>query len=324
MSNAPMVSVVIPTRNRWSLISRSALPAALGQEGVDVEVVVVDDGSTDATADEATQLARSDPRVRLIRHERPRGVSAARNTGLDAVRGAWVAFLDDDDIWSPRKLAVQLAAGERDRAVFVYAGALAVDATGRPLYEYFFPEPDALARQLLESAVVPAGASNVIVRTDVVRRLGGFDEQFLHLEDWDLWIRLSDAGRAAAVREILVAVLFHAGNKHAVNDQAAELLRLIRKHAADTPPRALDVDRLGHARWVASQHSRAGLNRRAALLYLRAAGRHRSVTDVARAVDALIGKRVGVSATRRRLRATAPVVAPAWLEEWFREQATAQ
>ncbi len=314
----PDVAVVIPTKDRWQRLSRWTLPSALGQEGVDVEVVVVDDGSEDDTPDGLARLATEDSRVRTLRHERPRGVSAARNTGIAAARAPWIAFLDDDDGWSPRKLASQLATLEHARASWCYTRALAVDEHHRPLYEYYFPEPEVLSHQLLQSAVVPAGASNVVARTDLVRDLGGFDERFLHLEDWDMWLRLGDAASAAAVADVHVAVVFHSQNKHAVSDQADELERLIRKHGEARPPRRLAVDRHGHARWVASQHSRARLNRRAAWLYLRAGVRHHSLGDVARAADALVGKRVSHGATRRRLGAREPTISvPAWLESSF-------
>lgn len=317
MTSSLDVTVVIPTKDRWDLVSRTALPAALGQQGVDVEVVVVDDGSQDETPAGLARLAAVDPRVRVVRHERPRGVSAARNAGVAAARAPWLAFLDDDDIWSPHKLTAQLCALTHAGASWCYARAIAVDATGQPLYDYYFPEPGALAHQLLAAAVVPAGASNVVARVDLVRQLGGFDERFLHLEDWDLWIRLAAAATPAAVHEVHVAVVFHARNKHAVSDQADELDRLIAKHLASTPPRRLTVDRHGHARWVASQHSRAGLHRRAARLYLRAAVDHRSPSDLARAADALLGKRVSRAAWRQhRADPGSALTAPAWLQGW--------
>jgi len=183
------------------------------------------------------------------------------------------------------------------------------------LYPYYFPDPAELPAQLLESAVVPAGASNVLARTRLVRDLGGFDERLFHLEDWDLWIRLASAGRASAVREVLVSVLFHPAQKHAVHDQSGELDYLIRKHASLTPPRRLSVDRLGHARWVAAQHSRAGMHGRAAALYLHGAIRHRSPGNVLRALDALGAKRPSSALARLRREPPAPpAAAPAWLQ----------
>ena len=316
MAERPEVSVLIPTRNRWSLVSRTALPAALGQEDVDFEIVVVDDGSTDDTWTRLQELERVEPTVRVLRHAHPQGVSAARNSGIEAARGEWVAFLDDDDVWSPRKLRAQLDAADSHGAKFAFAGAVAVDERGRVLYTYYMPKPSDLSDQLLRSAVVPAGASNVLASTSVVRELGGFDEALFHLEDWDLWLRLAALGEPAVVDEILVGVLFHSRNKHAVHDQSDELMRLLEKHASLEPPRRLTVDRLGHSRWVASQHSRAGMHGRAAWLYLRGAYEHRSAGNILRSIDALIGKRLstllGKSTSATTQIADAPV-APQWL-----------
>ena len=103
----PEVSVVIPTRDRSRLLGLT-LHSVLWQRGVVVVVVVVDDGSTDDTAQTVAGLA--DPRVRLVRHDTAQGVSAARNRGITEAHGRWVAFLDDDDLWAPDKLACQLQA----------------------------------------------------------------------------------------------------------------------------------------------------------------------------------------------------------------------
>jgi glycosyltransferase involved in cell wall biosynthesis len=305
----PDVTIVIPTRDRWDLLSKTALPAALGQKDVDLEVIIVDDGSAAEGAIHVDELA--DPRVRVLRHRRSRGVSAARNAGIAAAKAQWIAFLDDDDVWAPRKLRLQLDCAEAEGAAFVYSGAMAVDGRGQVLYTSYFPAPESLADELLVAAVIPAGASNVVARTDVLRELGGFDEDFRHLEDWDLWIRLAARARAAALPEVHVCMHFHAANKHASHDQSAELELLVAKHASLSPPRVLRVDRHGYARWVASQHSRAGQHRRAAELYLRAALAHRSPADVLRGLDALLGKRL-TAPWRPPVRDARP--APRWLQ----------
>jgi glycosyltransferase involved in cell wall biosynthesis len=179
----PTVTVVIPTRDRWQLLSTAALQAALLQEGVDREVIVVDDGSTDGTAEGLRSLA--DPRLRVIRHERPRGVAQARNAGIAAARGEWVSFLDDDDVWSPRKLRAQLDAAA-DGADFVYSIAAWLDDALSFLYCPIPPEPVGLASRLLRWNVIWGGCSNVMARTALVRRVGSFDERLFQLADWDL------------------------------------------------------------------------------------------------------------------------------------------
>ena len=108
-SERPVVSVVIPTADRWPLLSTCALRSALGQHDVEHEVIVVDDGSSDETPRRLEELG--DPRLRILRHATRQGVSQARNTAIEAARGEWIAFLDDDDLWSPRKLRVQLDLG---------------------------------------------------------------------------------------------------------------------------------------------------------------------------------------------------------------------
>jgi glycosyltransferase involved in cell wall biosynthesis len=306
----PRISVVIPTRNRWQLLRARALPAALSQADVDHEVIVVDDASTDETA--AQLAAIEDPRVRVVRREQRGGMSGARNTGIEAASGDWVAFLDDDDLWSPRKLTAQLAVADATGADFVYAAAIAVDERGTVLDTLYVPPAAELEAKLLQACVVPAGASNVIARTARVRSLGGFDEQFVHVGDWDLWIRLAAVGTAAVCDEVLVAYVLHPTNLHAVDDPARELDALVGKHAASTPARRLSVDRVGYARWVAGQRSRAGRHGEAARLYLRSAFADRSPGNLVRAADALAGKRLS-RITRRGRHDAPPTKRPEWL-----------
>src|SRR5512138_2804909 len=115
------VSVIIPTRNRCELLS-TTLRSVLRQRDVEFEVFVVDEGSTDDTP--AMLLSLDDPRVQVIRHDEPLGVSTARNRGAFEARGDWLAFVDDDDIWAPEKLATQLQAAETAGRDWTYAGAV--------------------------------------------------------------------------------------------------------------------------------------------------------------------------------------------------------
>ena len=107
----PGISVIIPTYNRAHLISRSA-KSVLAQTYPDFELIIVDDGSGDNTEEIIEALA--DPRIRYLRHESNRGVSAARNTGIRAARGDYIAFQDSDDEWLPQKLEKQLGLFEQD------------------------------------------------------------------------------------------------------------------------------------------------------------------------------------------------------------------
>jgi len=307
MTARPEVSVVIPTRNRWPFLSHT-LASALAQESVSLEVVVVDDGSDDQTPERLPAVG--DPRVRVFRHERGLGVARARNKGIEEARGAWIAFLDDDDTWAPAKLRTQLAALRRERAVFAYASAVHIDEAGNVVAVEIAPEPDALVPQLLTSEnPMPAGCSNVVAARDVLRRLGGFDERLFHLADWDLWLRLTASGTGVACPEVLVAYLKHAGNMLTVADRDIfdEFAYLSAKHRAAGADRGLRFDGVALSRWVAAGHRRAGRRRDAARAYLRGALAFRSPGNAVRAVNVMINP---VAAGPEPL---SPLPRPAWL-----------
>jgi glycosyltransferase involved in cell wall biosynthesis len=315
-SSLPRVSVVIPTRDRWPLLSRTALRAARGQVDVDLEIVVVDDGSVDGTADRLDALA--DDRLRVLRHDRPRGVSRARNAGIASARGEWVAFLDDDDVWAPRKLRLQLEAARREDAALVYAGAVWVDYELRFLYGHTAPDPATLASALMRWNVLWGGCSNVLVRTDLVRELGGFDEDLHQLGDWDLWIRLALAGVAARADDVLVGLVAHRQSMLLVDrrDVFLEFERLSEKHRKVAARVGHGPDRALFARWVAAGHLRAGRRAMAARTYLR--GNH-DPGNVVRAAGAVLGSHAMRAGSRLRARlfggdgVHGTAVEPAWL-----------
>jgi glycosyltransferase involved in cell wall biosynthesis len=256
----PTVSVVVPTHDRRDLLLRT-LRSVLAQQAVALEVLVVDDASIDGTADAVAGLG--DPRVRLIRHDRVARVAASRNAGIAAARGTWIALLDDDDLWSPEKLDAQLAAAEHAGCSWVYAGAVEIDGSGRLLGGTPPPSPDALASGLRGSNLMPAGCSNVVVRADVVRAVGGFDTALRHLADWDLWLRLLDVGPPAAVARPLVAYRIHPGQATLdPTGMMSEARLLAARHRAD-------VNSI--RRWLAWTHLRRGERRLAMAVYTRAA-----------------------------------------------------
>jgi glycosyltransferase involved in cell wall biosynthesis len=294
----PEVTVVIPTRNRWAFLSTSALPSALAQQSVNVEVIVVDEGSSDATAGELTNL--DEPRLRVIRHESARGVAQARNAGIGAALGGWVAFLDDDDLWAPQKLRRQLDAAAAHDASFVYSGAAWLDERKQFLHALAPPDPEGLAARLLRWNEIWAGGSNVLVRTEVVRRLGGFDERLFQLADWDLWIRLALDGPAAAVNHILVGYVMQPESMLLTDrrDVFAEFQYLVEKHREAAARLGTGPDAAKFGRWVAAGHLRAGRRRAAARTYAQGAVATRNPALLLRAVVALVGWK-GLLAARR-------------------------
>lgn len=320
---APDVTVVIPTQDR-PLLLRDAVRCALEQADVETEVVVVDDCSEPPVA--PTIVPAQFERLRLLRHNSPRGNAAARNTGLTAARGRWVAFLDDDDLWAPIKLREQLTAIDQvPDAVYAYCGAVEVDAHLRVIKDLVPPDPTALPTLMTRRNVMPAGASNVIVRTSVLRDIGGFDESFRNLPDWDLWLRLLQAGPAACCTERLVAYRRHSlsgrrGGNPALTPYSAladpddlldQLRRLKRKHLGSSLP--LEPDWVDYSRWlVAAGPRRAGHRMAAARLYLRFGLRYRSAGTVARGLVMPLGER----AMRRLGQSYGACPAPAWLDAY--------
>jgi len=286
----PAVSVVIPTHNRWDRLP-TTVAGVLAQQGVEVEVIVVDDAS-DSPAPEGLHPL-DDPRVRLVREETNAGQAHARNRGLGEARGEWTAFLDDDDYWAPDKLRLQLQAARERDAVYVYAAALIVDADLRPIQVIEPPDPDTLARRLLGGNIIPAGASNVVARTELVRELGGFDEELSQLSDWDLWIRIANTGRGASCPEVLMAYVHHPGGA-ALNDRRdplAELDRLWQRHRPLGAAHGGQIDRVGFTRWAAGRMRHGGQPVMARRLYARSGWRYRNPGNLARAAGMAVGER---------------------------------
>jgi glycosyltransferase involved in cell wall biosynthesis len=228
----PLVSVIIPCYNSAATVAR-ALDSALGQTYPALEVVVVDDASRDRTC-EIVRARAADERVRLVALPRNGGPAAARNAGVEAARGAYVAFLDSDDEWMPGKIAAQVTALEAEPSaslcgcdsIWVFSDGLTIQTreTDRPM-----PGTESWKR-LLSYAFVHT--SYVLARRDLVLRLGGFDRDLLVGEDQDLWIRLALAGDVAWVNETLVRVNNLAWGHmrtHAIRE-AEYLLPMIERH----------------------------------------------------------------------------------------------
>lgn len=264
------VTVVIPTRDRCGLLA-TTLTSALAQVDVALEVVVVDDGSVDATSDFLDGLATH--RIQVVRHEKSRGVAASRNSGIKVASGRWIAFLDDDDLWAPWKLATQLATAHEREARWVYGGAVEVGRDGVVYKVASPPEPCEVVRTLQKRNLVPAGSSNVLVRADLLDQAGAFDEGLRHLADWELWLRLAQVECPAVVRAPVVAYRQHDGQATLdTRGMSAEARVLASRHG---------IDRAAVHRWAAWSHLRSG-RRPAAVLSCLAAVAAGDVTSLGR------------------------------------------
>lgn len=182
-----VVSVIIPTFNRARKVVR-AIASVLYQTFRDLEIIVVDDGSTDGTREAITRVF---PHIRYLNHPKNSGVSAARNTGIRVSRSPFIAFLDSDDYWLREKLAVQVDFFER------YPEALACQTEeiwirkGRRIYprkKHLKPSGDIFAPSLKLCLVSP---SAVMLRRSLLNEVGLFDPGLPVCEDYDLWLRIS-------------------------------------------------------------------------------------------------------------------------------------
>ncbi|SFM93127.1 Glycosyltransferase involved in cell wall bisynthesis [Formivibrio citricus] len=204
-----LFSIVLPTHNRAELLQR-AVNSVLGQKFRDFELVIVDDGSSDGTREWLASLAED--RIRILRHETPRGASAARNTGIRAATGEWIAFLDDDDEYWPEFL-------ERHHALIQQHPEAGWHWSGIRRHfwhsdgqvecrDQVWLEADTNKRYLTQLAA----SYGLLIRKTLLEQVGGFDESMPVAEDLDLLFRLETAGHIGMpVPEVLLNIHLHAG-----------------------------------------------------------------------------------------------------------------
>ena len=211
-----LVSVIVPAYQAERFLDE-ALESALAQEGVPVEVIVVDDGSTDRTAEIAAR-----PGVRVVR-QRHRGISVARNAGLARATGRFIAILDADDLWPPDRLSLQVQYLREHPAVGIVLG----------LTEIFLNDGDALPAHwphVLAGQAIPRVAGSMLARREAFERVGGFDESLRLCEDIDWLSRAKDAGvTAGSVDRVVLRYRIHAANTTSdTMGIRADLLRVLR------------------------------------------------------------------------------------------------
>jgi len=187
----PRVSIIIPSFNRADMIM-TALESALSQVYQDWEAIIVDDGSSDNTGDVVAQV--KDARIRYI-YQANKGLPGARNTGILASTGEYVAFLDSDDAFLPNKLSLQVPILDADPQLGLVAGGyIDVDSNMKTLRELhpWEKNPDLDLSDWLRTC--PFCVGSPLVRRSWLDKAGLFDETMRFVEDWDLWLRLSSLG----------------------------------------------------------------------------------------------------------------------------------
>lgn len=205
VSEPPAVSVVMATVADAATLD-AAIDSILTQSFRDLELIVIDDGSTDETPRILARAGARDARLRLLRNERQIGLARSLNRGLERARGRFIARMDSDDRSHPDRLARQIAFLARHPEIgLLGTQPRLVDDAGRPVTGWGWTVPvdhDAIAWQLLTGS--PFVHPSVVIRADLLRAAGGYDPAFLGNEDMELWSRLVRSTRCANLDERLI------------------------------------------------------------------------------------------------------------------------
>ncbi len=219
-----MVSAIITTYKREPAMVLRALDSVLAQTYRDMEIIVVDDSPDDYSereevreAIEKRQADSVDIPIRYIAHPENRGACVARNTGLDAAKGEYVAYLDDDDEWLPEKIEKQMNVIQHTNAGLIYCGNMSIDdRTGeRKLTKKEYFRGKVFTRLLYSNFI--ESTSYPLIPKDCLKAIGGFDPLMQAAQDYDVWLRLAERYEIDYVAEPLVLYHEHAGERITTN-----------------------------------------------------------------------------------------------------------
>jgi glycosyltransferase involved in cell wall biosynthesis len=213
----PLVTAIITTYDR-PMLARRAIKSALSQTYELLEIIVVEDGSESGIA--AWIDERHDEKIRYIRHQKNRGLAAARNTGLKAAYGDYVAYLDDDDEWLPDKLARQVVhvEGLRYSPEVVYCAAEVVSA-GNELLGKLKPSLQGNIRDAIKKRGLHTIPSSCLFRRDALLRIDGYDEDLASHIDHDIWLKMARENFISDyLDDVLVKMYYHHGDRITLDD----------------------------------------------------------------------------------------------------------
>ena len=226
-----LISVVIPTYNRAYCIE-NAIQSVLSQTYSNIEVIVIDDASDDATTQVVEKI--TDSRVRYYLREENHGAAVARNLGVYYARGSYIAFHDSDDLWLPDKLEKQMQLYEKNLGYGLVYGRYTMKLDSRN--EIMVPdrgEPDDLSGNIFASLLVKntIGAPTILMRKEVFEKVGGFDEDMRCLEDWDFVLKVSKSYEIGFLPEVVMqASTTQGGLSSDVSGYFQNRLYLLRKY----------------------------------------------------------------------------------------------
>ena len=218
MIHLPIVSVIIPTYNRAHLIDK-AINSVLSQTYQDYEIIIVDDASTDNTKEVVKDF--TDSRISYIFHTNNLDISAARNSGIKASQGKYIALLDSDDEWLPEKLDKQINKFEKEslKIGVIYTGSYYIDEKGNQIRKVHVPIKEGYIYEDLLRAGGYLCLSSTLIKRECFKKVGLFDENLPPCEDLDMWIRIAKYYKFSYIKDLLVATRIH--NNQITNDSEA-------------------------------------------------------------------------------------------------------
>lgn len=211
------VSVIIPTHNRSELLKK-AVKSLENQSHQNFEIIIIDDFSTDDTAEVVSQM--KDDRIIFLKHDINKGGSEARNTGIKRATGRFIGFLDSDDQWLPDKLEKQLKLFENQPDVgVIYTGVQVVNENNQPTRKIVPEYRGDILPELFESNCIDT-TSSVLIKKEVLDQVQGFDSGLPSCQDWDLYIRLAQVTKFDFVKESMVLFYHHSGERITTNKKS--------------------------------------------------------------------------------------------------------
>ena len=246
----PEISVVIPCFNAEFFLSET-IESITNQTFENIEIILINDGSTDTTSEIIKNYAQRDERIIMIEKENS-GPADSRNRGIFAAKGEWIAIQDADDIALPSRLELQLAyCRERPELVLIGSDAIEMTAAGCEIKSYHYPNKHSDLLKHLQRLMAFPPHSSLMYRAEAVRSIGGFNTRYVPSEDWDLWLRLAENGMTACLNKPLMKIRKHAGSisNHAggrtqtMHGLAATVCHFLRSRGA------ADVSLQGNEEW---------------------------------------------------------------------------
>jgi len=207
---SPTVSVIIPTYNRAHLIGRS-IQSVLNQTYQDFELIIVDDGSTDNTEEVIKKFQEHDKRTKYIKHNKNKGGSAARNTGIKNAKGKYIAFLDSDDEWLIGKLKRQMKFiknSSSEVGVF-YTGFIYKNVLNRDTWKKYIPSKRGWIFEDILTENCVGTTSTVLIKSRCFEKAGLFNENLPSCQDWEMWIRIAKEYQFDFIEDPLVRYYIH-------------------------------------------------------------------------------------------------------------------